>query len=545
MDELLDAASMDELLDAASLPHLSGVLVSVSTEECAARLATDGRPAFLQFLKEKGVTKLTERQLLANLVARRMARRSAATKEKMTMPLTLADLEQIRNDSFADDVEIDYERMREWSAGRAHRFFECGGRNPRLAIFCRPSYEHAAPEWGPSSQERGIGGSESAVIALSRALAAQGWAVEVYASPPHEEIGIDSHGVSWLPHWAYGKPQGSAPASSGTRGGGKGDDEATPHSDAAAAAAAPPLPPVDVFVAWRFAEVLQRVGRDARRRYLWLHDEVHERTVPPAAIPLLVDGGGGIFVLSAFHRSQLPAHALPHAQLTSNGLEAASIANGPNHNDRFLYASTPSAGLELLLAMWPQIRARLPTARLDVYYGFWPAAMWNEQPHLLQLKKQLEPLLKQEGVHYHGMRSEAELAWACAEAGFYAYPTDKAETSGIALMKAQACGCIPITSGLTASALPETCADEGNFYDLGPAGRPAGVCISSDPDWQRDFVRALLAAATRPPAELATLRERMKDSARRRFSWASVARQWTQIFHNETAPLPPAPPPQP
>ena len=36
---------------------------------------------------------------------------------------------------------------------------------------------------------------------------------------------------------------------------------------------------------------------------------------------------------------------------------------------------------------------------------------------------------------YHGMRSEAVLAEAYAAAGFYAYPTDKAETSGIALMK--------------------------------------------------------------------------------------------------------------
>ena len=120
---------MDALLDAASL----------STDECAARLATDGRPAFLQFLKARGVTKITERQLIANLVARGMARRSAAAKEKITTPLTLEYLEQLRNDSFADDIEIDYERMREWSVERARRFFERGGRNPRLAIFCRPS----------------------------------------------------------------------------------------------------------------------------------------------------------------------------------------------------------------------------------------------------------------------------------------------------------------------------------------------------------------------------------------------------------------------
>ena len=36
------------------------------------------------------------------------------------------------------------------------------------------------------------------------------------------------------------------------------------------------------------------------------------------------------------------------------------------------------------------------------------------------------------------MVSETKLATAYATAGFYAYPSDKPETSGIALMKAQA-----------------------------------------------------------------------------------------------------------
>ena len=80
---------------------------------------------------------------------------------------------------------------------------------------------------------------------------------------------------------------------------------------------------------------------------------------------------------------------------------------------------------------------------------------------------------------YYGMRSEVELAQAYARAGFYAYPTDKAETSGIALMKAQSCGCIPVTSGQLTSALPETCGE----FDLGATGHP-GQYISYEKDWQ-------------------------------------------------------------
>ena len=71
-----------------------------------------------------------------------------------------------------------------------------------------------------------------------------------------------------------------------------------------------------------------------------------------------------------------------------------------------------------------------------MYYGFWPYAMWAEQAPLRALRAQIEPLLQLPGVHYHGMVSEAELATAYAAAGWYAYPSDKPETSGIALMKA-------------------------------------------------------------------------------------------------------------
>lgn len=391
------------------------------------------------------------------------------------------------------------------------------GRTRRLVIFCRRSYsgerseKPGSWEWGPHAKERGIGGSESAVIALSRELVGAGWGVRVYGSPPAEDVGVDDHGVAWLPHWAY------RTIKSGARGDGNADQT---------------LDEGEVFVAWRFAEALH-VGRHAARRYLWLHDEVQVHTVPRVCIPLLAKGGGGIFVLSAFHRSQLPPFALPYAIMTSNGLESTALADGPNHNDHFLYASTPTAGLHLLLTMWPRVREAVPNASLDVYYGFWPYAMWNDQKHLVKLRKQIEPLLEQPGVRYHGMQSEAVLAQAYARAGFYAYPTDKAETSGIALMKAQSCGCIPVTSGQPISAAPETCGE----FDLGARGRPG--YIGQDPDWQRDYVDALLAAARRPSAELTALRTRMKSSARQRFSWRSVAAQWSAVFQNATAIAPP------
>jgi len=232
-----------------------------------------------------------------------------------------------------------------------------GASRRRLVLYCRRSYsgeradKPGSWEWGPHAKERGIGGSESAVISMSRELAALGWGVEVYASPPEADVGVDEHGVMWAPFWAYGM--------GGARGSAGEHDE------------------VEAFVAWRFAEAMA-VGVDARRRYLWLHDEVHNFTLTPCAMRHF-ESGGGIFVLSKFHRSQLPDFALGRAILTSNGLDDTAMADGANRNDKFIYASTPSAGLHLLLSMWEKVRSALPDATLDVYYGFWPYAMWAEQ----------------------------------------------------------------------------------------------------------------------------------------------------------------------
>ena len=40
---------------------------------------------------------------------------------------TLAEIESIRDDCFADDVEIDFDVMRDWTKERCTLFFENGG----------------------------------------------------------------------------------------------------------------------------------------------------------------------------------------------------------------------------------------------------------------------------------------------------------------------------------------------------------------------------------------------------------------------------------
>lgn len=83
--------------------------------------------------------------------------------------------------------------------------------------------------WGPSSLGRGVGGSEEAMILLSRRLAARGYHVEVYGHPTDSDLGVDSHGVAWYPVHAY-----------------------------------PDRPAPDVFVSWRCYTCMALAGGEVR-----------------------------------------------------------------------------------------------------------------------------------------------------------------------------------------------------------------------------------------------------------------------------------------
>lgn len=56
-----------------------------------------------------------------------------------------------------------------------------------IVIFCGEGYE----EWGPHTTDKGMGGSEEAVVYLSRALAKLGWEVTVYGEVPEDLIDVD------------------------------------------------------------------------------------------------------------------------------------------------------------------------------------------------------------------------------------------------------------------------------------------------------------------------------------------------------------------
>ena len=252
----------------------------------------------------------------------------------------------------------------------------------------------------------------------------------------------------------------------------------------------------DVFIAWRYSLSLSLSLAPTyhNNRYLWLHDLVDG--LPEG----FFDHFGGVFVQSAFHRrhmirmerdggsdrgsdrgsargsdterdggsdrgSDRGYFVVPNGLTFSNVINTSTVKN----NSVFIYGSAPNRGLLQVLEQWPAIKAAIPTATLEVYYGFseavqrrLSATMGSEQFEAWFTR--IKVLLGQNGVVYVGPVGHKVLQDAYERSGWLLYPTTFRETGCISVLRAMAAGCIPITSRLQDSVLEDL--TEG--FDMGP-----------------------------------------------------------------------------
>eukprot|EP00736_Rhodelphis_marinus_P008988 Rmarinus@m.23949 len=374
----------------------------------------------------------------------------------------------------------------------------CSGDEKRkLVLYCaNPAKEKA---WGPDSVANGIPGSEEAVIFLSREFAHAGYDVTVYNHFDQDQPSV-TDGVTWRPLSDWDASDASYQAS------------------------------IDVFVCWRWYEACF-VGWAAHTRVLWLQDAFNPLRYTSHADEFF----HRVIVLCKNEYRKLPENVKSKAIISMNAMNPDFYVDGPNHRHRFIYSSSPDRGLDVLLRRWSEIRAELlpnvaPNApELHVFYGFTKFfyVLHANNPDMMAWKDEIEELLKQEGVVYHGMVGHEELARAFAQSGFWVYPTDAPETSCITAMKAQAMGAIPVTSRHSNSALPDT----AGKYDLGArAPEDLEETIAKNQQWQDAWVASVISAARLPPETLSQHREEMKEYARNVFTWRNVAEQWHRMF---------------
>ncbi len=146
-----------------------------------------------------------------------------------------------------------------------------------IAFYCGQQFT----PWGPKSAEdpggNFVGGSEEAVIYLTKELAKQGWKVTVYADPG-EDVGTFD-GVEWSPYYTFN-----------------------------------PNDTFNILVYWRAVGYLDMAVK-AKKTYLWAHDVLNPTEFNQERLEKLTK----VIVLSKAHRKNIPDVPDDKVMISSNG----------------------------------------------------------------------------------------------------------------------------------------------------------------------------------------------------------------------------------
>lgn len=287
---------------------------------------------------------------------------------------------------------------------------ESSGRD--LVFYCG----YTVKKWDPDvAKSRGVGGSEEAIINLSRELSDLGWNVTVYNHCGHKEQKFGK--VTYKPYWTWN------------------------YRDKQ-----------DVVVLWRSPKAAE-YDINAPKVFIDLHDVIEEDEFTLERMKRI----DKIFVKSQFHRSLFPGIPNDMFVVVPNGIVAKDFtANIERDPYLLLNTSSPDRSLGALLDCFEEVQKQVPEAKLKWAYG-WGVfdVVHGDSPRVMEWKQKiLAKIAKMENVEALGMVNHREIARLYLKANILAYPTEFAEIDCISARKAQAAGCIPVTSDF--SALNET-----------------------------------------------------------------------------------------
>jgi predicted O-linked N-acetylglucosamine transferase (SPINDLY family)/glycosyltransferase involved in cell wall biosynthesis len=353
-----------------------------------------------------------------------------------------------------------------------------------LVFYCGQTTEIWNPE---TARTKGIGGSEEAVIWLSRLLRQRGWNVTVYTSCGEEERDYD--GVSWKPYWMWN------------------------YRDKQ-----------NVTVIWRYPQ-FAKYEINSDKVIVDLHDVLTEESFPTDTLQKVHK----IFVKSKFHRSLFPNIPDDKFVIVPNGIDA-KLFECAVERDPLLLINTSSAdrSLDAFLDCFEEIKKQVPNAKAQWAYGWgvWDA-VHSSDAQKMEWKAKMQQRMQQLGVEERGRISHSEVAALYNQANIFAYPSEMAEIDCISLSKAMAAGAIPITT---------------DFAAMGEKSQHGGVFIHSnktkddwalpyqfhfemtDPEQKSQFIQNAVNILLNPPNEDA--RVPMRVWAISTFDWNTVAKAW-------------------
>lgn len=364
---------------------------------------------------------------------------------------------------------------------------------------------------GGTLSNRGLGGSESAVILMSKELVKLGHQVTVINNCVDSQAtpGIYD-GVEFIDHSQIKKYHDNP----------------------------------DIFISSRSVLPFwanhshSKIAYKAKKRILWMHDTFCEGE---NELEAMLTGGyiDEVFTLSDFHTNYVTNcdhgnkrnfEVLKHKiWQTRNGAVSHidEIDISKKDPDHFVYNASVTKGLvPLLKSIWPDVKKRIPNARLTViggYYRFREGAEPDEQ------EKTLKNLMEEnhQDVTFTGVIPQPEIAKILSNATFMLYPTAFPETFGISSLESLLYKTPIITSRF--GALEETAIDLACYKIDYSATRNSLFRNINETEQTQKYVDVVVKAHA--DRYLLQQKQNYCDVIRDVAGWDTIALQWHQHFH--------------
>lgn len=342
-----------------------------------------------------------------------------------------------------------------------------------ITIYCGENWD----EWGPDTLSKGMGGSEEAVVYLSRELSKLGYEITVYNQRVDDYV---DGSVTYKP-WETFNPE----------------DE------------------FNIFIAWRNPMFAPSLEIKAKLKAVDMHDcPVGYQHVSKKSIEY-----NDLFFFKSEYQRDMSSVPKEKCLVINNGIvpEQFKVDWKKRQPHKVIFASSADRGLDTLLEVWPKVKKEIPDAELVWAYG-WNSydTIHKENDEKRRWKWQIILKMRQLGVKELGRLSHEDLAKEMASCSVWAYPTSFEEIDCITAKKAQAAGCQPITSGR--AALQETLLVK----------EPEVVDIHLKPEELRDYTDRLIKALKSPLPDKKRLE--LSNQAIAKWDWAKVALRWKEAL---------------
>lgn len=336
-------------------------------------------------------------------------------------------------------------------------------------------------------KEKGFGGSEEAVINLAKEWAKQGWNVTVYNNCGATPMTRD--GVTYKPFWEYN------------------------YRDKQ-----------DVTVVWRSPKLLD-YELNSTKVYVDLHDvvpvgEFNEKRLTK------VDK---IFVKTKSHRVLFPNIPDDKFEVIPNGMDFELFNQDVKKNQYLLVnTSSPDRSMDVLPKLFKEVKKQVPEARLKWAYGFDIFDQtFADDKKKQEWKRGIVDSMEDAGIENVGRLSQQECAKLYLEGNILVYPSEFYEIDCISVKKAQACGCMPITTDFAAFAesvqygikihskknKDNWCKDFQFSFGL------------EDEKAQKEWIDAVVKQLQTPMENRTEMKEWTK-----KFAWDKISKKWLDIF---------------